>query len=260
MATDESKLRIQVCNKRPIELINFTESLLSVGQQYKRFIAKNPTLTPTEDVSLFVQEVRTGSITADLVPMAVAALPFIINFNNIAAFLSYLKLAYGFFVGDIDKKPDADKQDLVQLSKIINPVACDRSGRVCMYAIFNGDVKDSFNLNTVEANAAQNGINREMILLKEPSTTPFEKVALYWDQAKNDPDSKVGDKGIIESITNTPVKTIFDPPEIKKLMLFDVEQNPFHYAYVVDVIVDTIKNKPALYKIVRFHEKFKPDV
>ena len=94
MATDESKLRIQVCNKRPIELINFTESLLSVGQQYKRFIAKNPTLTPTEDVSLFVQEVRTGSITADLVPMSVAALPFIIDFNNIAAFLSYLFLQF----------------------------------------------------------------------------------------------------------------------------------------------------------------------
>ena len=37
------------------------------------------------------------------------------------------------------------------------------------------------------------------------------------------------------------------------------DQNPFKVAYVVDVIVETIKNKPALYKIIALHEKFERD-
>lgn len=257
MSQDDQRLRIEICNRRPVELINFTEGLLSVGNQYKRFIAKNPTLTPTEDISLFVKEIKTGSIVADLVPMAAASLPFIIDFNNIAAFLLYLKLAYGFFIGNLTKKPDTDSQDLLQLAKIINPVACDSGAQINMYAIFNGDVKDSFNLNTVEANAAQNGINRELQLLKEPSSKLHEKVVLYWYQTRDDIRGKAGDMGIIESIKATPIKTIFDTENIKSSIMLDIDENPFHYGYIVDVVIDTINDKPAVYKIVRFHDKFK---
>lgn len=257
MAQDESKLRVQICNKRPIELIDFTEGLLSLGNQYKKFIVRNPDLSFADDVSLFIKEVKTGSIIADLVPMAAATLPFIVDFNNIATFLTNLKLAYSFFVGKTNKKPEIDKQDLNQLSKIINPVARDNGSNINIYTILNGDIRDSFNMTSVEANAAQNGIDRELKLLKEPTSKLKEKVILYWYQSRNDPDCKTGDLGIIESVKPTPVKTIFDSEGIKASMVLNADENPFHYAYIVDVVVDTINDNAALYKIVKFHERFK---
>ena len=85
----------------------------------------------------------------------------------------------------------------------------------------------------------------------------MKKLFSIWYQTRNDQDCKTGDLGIIESIKSTPVKTIFNSEDIKTSTVLNLEENPFHYAYIVDVIVDTINGKPVIYKIVKFHEKFK---
>jgi len=54
-----------------------------------------------------------------------------------------------------------------------------------------------------------------------------------------------------------PKKVIFENEEIKKTML-GTSGNPFHLAYLVDV--ETVEDKPVLYKITTFHESFeKPE-
>jgi len=62
-------------------------------------------------------------------------------------------------------------------------------------------------------------------------------------------------RGIIESITNRPLKVIFENDQLKDRMI-NVDGSPFHLAYVVDVKVETIEGRPAVYKIVNFYESF----
>ena len=43
--------------------------------------------------------------------------------------------------------------------------------------------------------------------------------------------------------------------KIKREML-GVSENPFNIAYIVDVEVETIRNKPAIYKVSHVHDSF----
>ena len=112
----------------------------------------------------------------------------------------------------------------------------------------------TFNLNSTEANAAQNNIRREIEAFREPETRVHHKVVLHWHQARRDADSHVGDRAIIESIAPHPVKTIFDQDKTKAEMILG-HPNPFRSAYIVDVFVDTINGRPALYKIIEVHDR-----
>ena len=98
------------------------------------------------------------------------------------------------------------------------------------------------------------GLRREINLLDTPATGLHEKVLLYWYQARGDLKSRTGDRAIIESISSSSVKTICANEMIKSQMILNNE-NPFKEAFVVDVIVETIKGKPALYKVVALHDK-----
>ncbi|CAM9314088.1 class I SAM-dependent methyltransferase [Acinetobacter bereziniae] len=78
-----------------------------------------------------------------------------------------------------------------------------------------------------------------------------KQVVLYWTQTRSD--NRKGYKGIIESISDKEVKILFDSDEIQYEMIHGEDQI-YEKAYVVDVYVETIKDKPAVYKIKKFHE------
>lgn len=256
MGNKESKLTVRFCNKKPVELIDFTESLLGVGQQYIRYLERHPEEAEAKDVKLYIKEVRPGSIIADLIALAPLAIPFIEHTNSIVGFASHAKSFVDYLLGKGEKPADIEKKDYENYSKIVNPVVKDEGAQFNLSVVVNGNITQTFNINHVEANAAQNRINRDLLDMKEPIERLQRKVVLYWYQARNDPKSKAGDKAIIESISQLPIKTVFGFENLKHEMLFDSDKNPFKFAYMVDVYVETIQNRPAAYKIIEFHEKF----
>jgi hypothetical protein len=259
----EPKLTIEIQNRRPIELLDLTESFLSLGDEYKRFVAANPDMVGAQNVRLYIKEIRAGSVVADLVALVgvgvPVALPYIENANNILDFAKYLKGAYGYFSGKEEEKPQLHPTEYTNLSKIIEPVAKDNGSQINITATDGGTVNITFNLNSTEANAAQNNLRREIEQFREPETKVHNQVLLYWYRASRDTDKQVGDRAIIESISPNPVKTVFDEDKTKAEMILS-DPNPFLSAYIVDVFVDTIRGKPALYKIIRLHDRIeKPE-
>src|SRR3712207_2028165 len=55
---EDAKLTVKIENKRPVELTDLTESLLSLGDEYKRFVAAHPDLSGTQNVRLYIKEIR----------------------------------------------------------------------------------------------------------------------------------------------------------------------------------------------------------
>ncbi|MBV5329992.1 MAG: hypothetical protein JZU65_20595 [Chlorobium sp.] len=255
MGTEDNKLVVTICNRNPIELIDLTECLLGVGQQYVRFLSRHPDVAESEDIKLFVKEVRQGSIIADLVPLAPYALPLIQGMNSVISFSTYMKQFGGFLLGKADKPSEVEKTDYEQFNKITSPVAKDTASQFNITCVFKGNVHNNFKFDHVEANAIQNAIARELKALKEPVERSQKKVLMYWYQARNDQKSQAGDKAIIESICQYPLKTVFAFDTLKHEMLFGAENNPFRFAYIVDVVVETVRGKPTMYKIIDFHEK-----
>jgi hypothetical protein len=256
----QPKLTIEIQNKRPVELTDLTESLLSLGEEYKRFILSHPELDDTAGVKLYVKEIRSGSIVTELVALAAVGvpvvLPYIVNSNHLMAFAKHLKGAYDFFLDrDSNDTPvELQKQDYKLLSTFVEPVAKDRGSQINITAMDGGTVNITFSISSTEANAAQNVISKHIAELKEPEQRFYEKVLLYWYQARPDLERSVGDRAIIESVHPGPVKTIFDDEGLKAMTILS-DPNPFRFAYIVDVVVETIKSKPALYKIIKVHDK-----
>ncbi|WKZ15466.1 MAG: hypothetical protein QY317_16345 [Candidatus Jettenia caeni] len=256
---EEGVLKIEIRNNQPVELFDLTNTFINLCEHYRHFIADykiryKETVLP-ENIKLYIKEIKTGSIITDLVAFAPCVLPIALQVNTIIEFSIHLKNSYYYFLGKNNKPRTYEKHEYNQFSNIIEPIAKDHGSQINISTTINGDVHLNFGLNSMEANAIQNAIERELKLISATQKDRHEKVLLYLYQAKGDVDSNTGNKGIIEKISLSPIKVIFDNEEIKRNVLLNVK-NPFLMAYIVDVEVDTIEGRPALYKIVAFHECF----
>lgn len=248
----DAKLTIEIKNKQPIELVDLTKSFLSLADEFKRFIENNDPEASEAEVKLYVGEIRSGSVVADLVAIS----PFVVQgmsyLNTVISFNKHLRVAYEYLSGHTDEKPELEKATYQNLATLVEPIAKDTGAQLNISAP-NGNVY--ITIGSIDANAAQNKARKEIENLREPVSALHEKVVLYWYQARGDVMSQTGDKAIIESLSPKPKKIICANDTIKAQMIFDTE-NPFKWAYVVDVVVETIGNKPVAYKILAVHEKF----
>jgi hypothetical protein len=250
---DECGLIFEIKKDKPVELIDLTNSLFGVADEYRRFLIKEGGPPAAEEIKLYVKKISSSNIVAELITASPGLLPIISYAKNISDFSKYLKMCIDFCLGKITKDPELEKNNYENINNIIEPVAKDKASQLNCSTIINGDVNFTFNVNSIEANAIQNDIRKRLESMKEPLTGTHKKVLLYWYQARNDPKSAAGDRAIIESIYMVPVKVIMDE-EIKADMLAG-KDNPFKMGYIVDVEIQTIKGRPAIYKITRVYEK-----
>jgi len=251
------KLTIEIKNTEPVELLDLTHSLGGLADEYKKFLVQTESTLDADSVKLYIKEIRTGSIIADLMACSPLALPFIEHAATILKYAKYLEAMYGYLTGKTDKpKEIIEKQTFQNLTNIIEPVAKDKGAQFNIGAMtVNGDVTVNYTISSLEANAAQNTARREIDRLKEPDTGLHSQVLMYLFQARNDLSSTTGDKAIIESIHNGPVKTVFVNESIKSKVLAD-KSNLFQKAFVVDASVETIAGVPRLYRISEIHDSF----
>ena len=191
---NEVKLTIEINNRRPVELADFAQSMICVGSEYARFIGSGENAATPDDVKLYVREIRTGSIITELVAMAPLAIPFIEHADTVIEYAKHLKTVYDWFAGRSEKKPlGLEKATLQNLSTIVEPVAKDQASQMNIGAInVQRDLVLTLNLSSVDANAVQNAIRRELDSMKEPVTGIHQQVLMYWAQARNQPDGKSG--------------------------------------------------------------------
>src|SRR6266446_3921643 len=152
---NEIGLSIEIKNTQPIELVDLTESLIGFADEYKRHIAiSDPSALP-EEIKLYVKEMRTGSIIADLIAIAPLMLPFVADANHVIEFCEYLSRAYKYLTGRSREKPEMEKADLLNLMRIVEPIAKDVGAQINVGTI-NVAAPIQITLNSLEANAAQN--------------------------------------------------------------------------------------------------------
>lgn len=255
--TSNSALRIEIKNRNPIELIDLTTSFFSVADEYKRYIEAEYGDVKKEDVTLYVQDIKSGSIIADLIANSPTVLPIVATIQNIEAIIkyaSYLKNVYDFLLGKHNDKPNLTKVNYQNVSGFIEPIAKDNASQINIHTVHNNNVSLIFGLDSIAANAVQNAAKREIALLSEPVSGIHKNVVFYWFQARNDTASTAGDKIVIESISPSPVKAIFESEDVKSKAVHGNE-NPLTSGYQVDVTVETIQGKPVLYKILDVHSR-----
>lgn len=252
------RLRFEINNQRAVELSDLTASLSAFADQYRRYLADNGLDGESDRVRLYVAEVRTGSIIADLVSLGDQVEFAWEHRDTLAGFATHLNDIFFSLLGAGAPKPELSKKDLEQISTIVEPVAKDSGSQLNLVANSGGG-PIVINLNSQEANTVQRGAERLINRLPDRSDSKLIKDLLVFYQTRADTKSTSGDRGIIEKYSPKPLKVIFMSPEAKKAVL-DVAGNIYHQIFVVDGEVEIINGKPVAYKIVQIHETFeKPD-
>jgi hypothetical protein len=247
----EAEFTIEIKNTRPIELLDLTASLTALANEYQRHLQRDHAEDVASEVRLYVKEIRAGSVIAALMAASPTLLQGLSYVNTVVSFSTFLKKSYDFLTGKSEGEPaKLDRKALEHLRQIVEPIAKDNGSQLNIGTL-NGNV---YYITSAEANQAQNAVDRLLRDESASATKYHEKVLLYWHQARNDSRSTTGDKGIIESISEMPVKVICMKDHLKSEMILDIE-NPFKEAYIVDVAVETINGKPVVYKIMALYEK-----
>ena len=253
------KLQITINNKNPMGLTDLTMALLGIGQQFERFIENETPEHYQAGSQLFIKEVRSGSIIVELVAQTLPVIPLLWVGGSLVEWTSHAKGVLEWLNGKLDKPPkDITKQDLKQWSNILEPVAKDHGSQMNFSVSEGGVVNNQFYITSTEANAIQNSIRREVEALEEINDHIQRKRVMVWYQTKFDDNSDTGSKAVIESITKTPVKVIFENNAVKKAMLAGDARfpKPWHeLAYIVDVRVQTIQGIPKVYTILDYHDE-----
>jgi len=259
---NDIRLIIEIKNKEPLELLDLTRSFVSLANQFNSYVSINGQRKEDREAKLYVKEIRSGSVIMELVEFASkTALPFVENASTIIGFAGHLKKAYDFFTGkSTDKPSNITSNDYKDLSQIVNPIANDSASQFNLSTTINGNVEFHFNLNSTEANATQNIIEKQIKLLKVPESDvgTRHKVLLTLFQTRADIKAKTGNKGIIEDISDKPLNLVFEDEKLNQEMLHG-EFNPYEIVYVVDVIIQHVGGKAAAYKIVKLHETFEKE-
>lgn len=255
----DNKLIITIENKRPVELTAFVTSFQGIGLEYNRFINSHPDYKLTEETKLYITEVKSGSIIAYLSDLSPIVIPFVEHVNSVIEFTNFLKKGYDFLLGKSEEKPNAiGINDYRNMGAIIETVAKDNGSIINFTATDNANINISFSLNSIESNAIQNTIAKEILNAKliETGANIFPKVAMIFTQVRNSPDAKKGTKGLIDSLNPKALNIIFSTNEIAESIIQVENVNPFTTVFVVDVSIETVNGIPVAYKIHRLYDMF----
>lgn len=250
---DEARLTISLHNEKPVALFDLTNGFLALADEYSRYARYHEPQGVIRDAQLYVREVRNGSIVIDLVALSPLALPFVEHAISVLKFGEFMARICGYLLARTGTKLELKKKDYENIVTLVEPVAKDAASQINCHTVISGDVHQHFHMNSIEANAVQNSARREITALKEPITGVHRNVLLYFYQVRDDTKSAVGDQGIIESVSPFPVKVRFQNEEIKSRVL-QADENPFRYAYVIDVAAETIEGNPKIYNVLAVHE------
>jgi len=255
---EDARLIVKIDNKEPIELVDLTKSLLSLASQFSTYTEQYGHSKEEKEAKLYVKEIRQGSVIVELFEMAtIGILPFMENCNTIVDFAKFFKTTCEYLLTGNGDKPELTQSDYKELSAIVNPIAKDKASQMNVSTTINGNVVFNFNLDSTQSNAIQNIIKEEIEKSKLPSTQDdiITKVVLTWFQARGNIKSKSGNKAVIEEVSKKELNVIFEDETTKEKVLHS-DINPFTTAFVVDVKIITVQNKPAIYKILKLPEYF----
>lgn len=260
-----SKLEIKISNQRPVILTDLTMALLGVAQQYEKFIENETNEQHHAGTELYIKEVRSGSIIVELIAQAIPVVPLLWTGGSLLEWADHARDIVLWLSGKQENPPkDVTKQDLKQWHNILEPVAKDQGSQMNISVSDGGKVIQQIFINSEQANVAQNGIRRQIDQMNEPDDHIQKMRIMFWYQTKFDEQSPTGDKAVIESISKTPLKVVFENSAVKKAMLAGDARysKPWHeLAYLVDVRVQTVQGVPKVYTIINYYieETFDPN-
>jgi hypothetical protein len=249
--TENAYIRFELRNSVPVDLSDLTTALNAFGEAYQDYVVSAGFESTRGNVRLFVKEIRSGSIIADLKSMADQASFVLDHLDTIAGFTTHFNdvLQWFLLAGAVKIAQPPSKREAVQAIQVTEPVAKD--GGAQLFVNVGGDVHVHHHYapyDSQQANAIQNSARR-LLGPPLPISQVYQDQILALFQVRGDASAVVGDKGIIEGISPYPAKPIFVSEQVKSQVIAQ-PANPFQKFFIVDVEARASEGKIRLYRIL----------
>ena len=257
---NENRLEYIIDYDKPIEVSEFTNALNAISREYEKFLVdKYGSERP--EATLYVQEIKKGSIITTLVEYSQFAIPFLGDINTVFEFGKFLKNSYDYLLkGKKEKESEKlDVGDLSNLLKIIEP-GTHQNNNINIQLVSgknNTVILNPLNADENSSRIIRDRIKEEKKELNLPDKKTLLKQALYLEQIKRDLESKKGNRGVIKELSEKSLNLIWDN-ESEKLKMLNCDDNPFKMIFIVDVEIVDVNTETKLYKIVKLHEILEP--
>jgi hypothetical protein len=184
MAGGEPHIILTLDTSQPVELGAFIGAFASLGNEFERYLKQtNPDLSTEGEI--FVREVRSGSIVADMLPWFSLAAPLIAEMDKVLIVEQFVKLWGGRFralLGQGTRPAPESKSELKDWSDAVRAIATDPKASAKIEAAVFEDgkrkVRAAFKFSTTQARKVLRTIERKQRQIEKKEHADHERVLL----------------------------------------------------------------------------------
>lgn len=258
-------ITLTINNFQPIELNAFVRAFTSIAKEYQETV--NASNDFEGEAEIFVKEVRSGSIVADLLPVVASTLPIIATHaEQVWLAIEFVekwkdritKLASGIVPENFSRS------DLRTFAGAVEAIARDPQAssnlEVATFEDGKRQVKAAFKFRSTEAKAVEKTIEGEYRRLEAERDDNHSRVLMIFtrsDVGDAPKDKRSGERVIIPQISekDLPIMYASDLAEQRvKHEIREADDNIFKKGFSVDVSVLYRNARPMVYRILNVHE------
>ncbi|MBO6602514.1 MAG: hypothetical protein JJ949_04660 [Roseicyclus sp.] len=266
MEGSSTVLTLKIDNSQPIRLADFVHAFTSLAEEYRQTVSDSNDFVASE-AEIYVKEVRTGSIVADLIPVVASVVPLV------AAEVDRVILAVevverwrqrltSLVQGVI---PDgASRSDLRRWANAVEAIARDPDASSTLEAATFEDgkreVRASFTFKSSEARQIENVIEGEFQRLDTKKQADHERVLMVFtrsDVGDAPVGKRSGERVLISEVSDKPLAISYGSELAEQRIKHEIREsddNIFKKGFNVDVKVQLVGGRPAVYSIVNVHD------
>lgn len=262
---NQAILTLTISNSQPILLEDFVHTFTSLAEDYRNSVSSNNSFAG-EDAEIYIKDIRSGSIVADLIPIAISVTPLIIaEAERLALAIEVVerwKTRFSSILGGVI--PDgSSKSDIKNWINGVEAIARDPNASSTLEAATFVDgkreVKAAFKFNTSDAQKVKTELENKLQQLEDKKQADYERVLMYFTRAditSSRVGKRSGERVVISDISDKPLALSYGSELAEQRIKHEIrdEESIFRKAFNVDVKVQMIGKKPAVYSVLNVHE------
>lgn len=259
-------LTLTIDNSEPVEVGAFVRAFTSLANEYKGTFEKKGLDSRAE---IYVKQVRSGSIVADLIHIVATAFPVIVaHAQQIDQAIDFVE-RWGSRISSLSLGvvPDGvGKSDLKVWAGAVEAIASDPDAssklEVATYEDGTRQVRASFKFTTGEARRVEETISGEYRRLDQERDRVHYRQLMYFtrsDISDAPLDKRSGERAIIPAILESSLPVIYASALAEERVKYEIreaEENVFKKGFSVDVSVQYRGDRPVAYRIIEVHQIF----
>ncbi len=268
MGERKAVLTLNIDTVSPVELGDFVGAFTGLANEFERYVASNFP-DAKADPKMYVQEVRHGSIEADIITGFYSATALAMNGMDQLMVLEDFVKRWGrrlnaLITGQMVDDPPNTPSEFKDFSDAVQAIATDPNATHTLTAATFEDgkkeIRASFVFTTPDARTALQSIEDRKRLLERPTSEAYRRVLMVFTRSDvNDAHvgKSSGERVRIEEIAPSSLALMYGSEVAEgriKHEIREADENVFKKGFVVDVSVKLKNGKPVAYSVTTVHD------